>query len=128
MRVLLDTHVALWAVQSGDLLSPTARDAIQNADEIHLSVVSPWELVIKAALGKIALHRPVVELARELQREFGASILPVTLEHVLGVADLPPHHGDPFDRLLIAQARTEGLTIVSRDDHFADYDVRLVRA
>ena len=100
MNLLLDTHVALWALQSGDMLSPDARRAIQDAAGIWLSVVSPWEMTIKSALGKLALRVPVRELTDELQREFGAQILPVTLPHVLQVGALPPHHGDPFDRLL----------------------------
>lgn len=128
MRILLDTHVALWALQSADLLSKQARAVIRDADEIWLSVVSPWELVIKSALGKIELHRPVQEFTRELEREFGAVTLPVRLAHVLEVGQLPPHHGDPFDRLMIAQARVEGLTLLTRDGHFELYDVPIVRA
>lgn len=128
MNLLLDTHVALWALQSGDALSPRSREAIREAGTIWLSVVSPWELTIKAALGKIALHRPVQDFATELQREFGAEILTISLAHVLRVGALPAHHGDPFDRLLIAQAQTERLTLVTRDDAFARYDVPLILA
>ena len=128
MRLLLDTHAALWAVSEPDALSSDARNAILGADEIRLSVVSPWELVIKSALGKIVLHRPVEDICRELEREFGAQSLAVTLAHVLEVGRLAPHHGDPFDRLLIAQATVEGLTIVTRDHVFADYGVALVKA
>ncbi len=128
MRLLLDTHAALWAVSEPDALSVTARSAIVGAEEIRLSVVSPWELVIKSALGKLVLHRTVEDLCRELEREFGAQSLPVTLAHVLEVGRLAPHHGDPFDRLLIAQARVEGLTIVTRDHVFAAYEIPLVRA
>lgn len=127
MRVLLDTHVAIWAVQ-GEPMSDAARTAIVTAKEIVVSVVTPWEVVIKAALGKITLSGPVETLTRELQREFGARLLPVTLPHVLQVGALPMHHGDPFDRLLIAQARVEGLTIVTRDGHFSSYDVATVHA
>lgn len=128
MRLLLDTHVALWAVSDPDALSATAREVIVGADEIRLSVVSPWELVIKSALGKLVLHRTVEDLCRELEHEFGAQSLAVTLAHVVEVGRLAPHHGDPFDRLLLAQARVEGLTIVTRDPLFAEYGVALVRA
>lgn len=128
MRLLLDTHAALWAVSEPDALSATARQAILGAEEIRLSVVSPWELVIKSALGKLVLHRTVEDICRELEREFGARSLPVTLPHVVEVGRLAPHHGDPFDRLLIAQARIEGLTMVTRDQVFAEYGVALVRA
>lgn len=128
MRLLLDTHAALWAVSAPDALSGPAREAIVGAEEIRLSVVSPWELVIKSALGKIVLHRTVADICRELEREFAAQTLAVTLAHVLEVGRLAPHHGDPFDRLLIAQARVEGLTIVTRDPVFADYGVAIVKA
>lgn len=128
MRLLLDTHAALWALSAPDVLSATAREAIVGAEEIRLSVVTPWELVIKAALGKLILHRTVDEICRELEREFAVRSLAVTLAHVLEVGRLPPHHGDPFDRLLIAQARVEGLTIVTRDRVFADYGVTVVTA
>jgi PIN domain nuclease of toxin-antitoxin system len=128
MRLLLDTHAALWAVSEPDALSATAREAIVGAEEIRLSVVSPWELVIKSALGKLVLHRTVEDICRELEREFAAQSLAVTLAHVLEVGRLPPHHGDPFDRLLVAQARVEGLTMVTRDHVFADYGVAVVKA
>lgn len=128
MRLLLDTHAALWAVSEPDALSATARNAIVGAEEIRLSVVSPWELMIKSALGKIVLHRTVEDICRELEREFAAQSLAVSLAHVLEVGRLAPHHGDPFDRLLIAQARVEGLTIVTRDHVFAEYGVALVKA
>jgi PIN domain nuclease of toxin-antitoxin system len=128
MRLLLDTHASLWAIGSADALSAAARAAIRDAEEIRLSVVSPWELAIKAALGKIVLHQTVEAICGELLREFGTQILPVTLAHVLEVGRLAPHHGDPFDRLLIAQARVEGLTIVTCDPWFAPYGIPLVPA
>lgn len=128
MRLLLDTHAALWAVAEPDALSSTSREAIVGAEEIRLSVVSPWELVIKSALGKLVLHRTVEDICRELEREFGARSLNITLAHVLEVGRLAPHHGDPFDRLLIAQAGVEGLTVVTRDRVFAEYEVAIVQA
>ena len=128
MRLILDTHVALWAVSEPGSLSASAREAMVGADEIRLSVVSPWELVIKSALGKLILHRTVEDICKELEREFAALSLPVSLAHVLEVGRLPPHHGDPFDRLLIAQARIEGLAVVTRDPVFAQYGVATVAA
>jgi PIN domain nuclease of toxin-antitoxin system len=121
-------QAALWALDSADALSRAARQAIAGADEIRVSVVTPWELVIKSALERIALHRPVPEICGELEREFGAAFLPVSLHHVLEAERLPRHHGDPFDRLLIAQARTEGLAVVTRDRVFARNGLRFVRA
>lgn len=128
MRLLLDTHVALWAIESAEALSAEARAAILQAAEVRLSVVSPWELVIKAKLGKIVLHRSVEQICHELERALGAVSLPVTLPHVLEVGNLAPHHGDPFDRLLIAQARVEGLTLVTRDRLFEPYGVPIIHA
>lgn len=128
MRLLLDTHVALWAVSEPEALSAAARAAIVGAEEIRLSVVSPWELLIKAALGRLVLHRPVEEICRELEREFGVQSLAVTFPHVLAVGRLAAHHGDPFDRLLIAQASVEGLAIVTRDRLFGAYGPELVHA
>lgn len=127
MRVLLDTHVALWAVE-GITLSAPARGAIVEAETLVLSVVTPWELVIKQALGKIEIHRPIADLVRELEREFGARVLDLRLQHVLAVAALPPHHGDPFDRLLVAQAQVEGLAVVTRDETFGRYGVPIILA
>ena len=128
MRLLLDTHVALWALSAPERLSEGARDAIVSAEDLWLSVVSPWEMVIKASLGKLELHRPVADLVRELEREFGVVSLPIKLPHVLEVAHLPLHHGDPFDRLLIGQARAEGLSVVTRDRHFEAYGVPVIAA
>jgi PIN domain nuclease of toxin-antitoxin system len=85
-------------------------------------------LVIKSVLGKLVLHRTVDDICRELEREFAVQSLPVTLAHVLEVGRLEPHHGDPFDRLLIAQAKVEGLAVVTRDRIFADYGIPIVEA
>lgn len=126
MRLLLDTHVALWMVEGNRALTPAGRTRIEDAREIVLSVVTPWELTIKATLGKIQLRYPPERLFQELEREFGVHLLPIRLEHVLEVGRLPLHHGDPFDRLLLAQARHEGLTLLSHDSAFGRYDVPLI--
>lgn len=128
MRLLLDTHVAIWALSAPDALSDVARAAITDADELWLSVVSPWELVIKSALGKVVLHSPVEALCAELTREFGVRTLDIQLSHVLAAGGLPLHHGDPFDRLLIAQAQVERLAVVTRDHVFAAYGVEVITA
>jgi PIN domain nuclease of toxin-antitoxin system len=128
VKVLLDTHVALWAMQEEGRIGRKARLTIHGAEEIQVSVVVPWELGIKAALGRIDLARPIAHLVRGLEEEFGALVLPVKLDHVLTAVALPPHHGDPFDRLLIAQALVEGLTVVTHDATFARYGVKTVVA
>ena len=123
MRLLLDTHVLLWQLSGSRTLGPEATAAIEQASALYLSVVSYAELGIKAAAGKFRLA-PGFE---EAVRVSGVSVLPLEPAHGLEVAELPLHHRDPFDRLLIAQARRERLTLVSADPRFGAYDVQLVR-
>ena len=127
MRLLLDTHAFLWwdaaAEQLPDLLLNTLQDP---AHEITLSVVSAWEIQIKAALGKLELRTPLTTLVSEQREKNGLGVLPVSLQHVLALEKLGNYHKDPFDRLLIAQASVEGLTLVSKDDAFRHYDVPLL--
>jgi PIN domain nuclease of toxin-antitoxin system len=124
MRLLLDTHVLLWRMHGVPTLGDQASDHVEAAEELVVSVISFVEVGIKAATGK--LRMPVS--FRERVLESGARILGLTPEHGLAIAELPLHHRDPFDRLLIAQARSEGLTILTADQHFARYDVPVVSA
>ncbi len=123
MRLLLDTQVVLWRLHGTPTLSGDVREHINDAEELRVSVVSFVEIGIKAATGKLRVPADM----RERVLESGAQILNVAPEHGLAIAELPLHHRDPFDRLLIAQARAEGLTIVTADRHFAAYDVPLVQ-
>ncbi len=124
MRLLLDTHVLLWQLDDRNL-STAATEAIDAATELLFSVVSFAEIGIKIAVGKLADRREVYD---DLLAEGGIRTLGLTPEQGLAVADLPLHHRDPFDRLLISQARSEGLTIVTADPHFTAYDVPLINA
>jgi len=124
VRLLLDTNVLIWRQEGRLDRIGSATEAIKTADELLVSVVSFVEIGIKAATGKLRMPAGL----RERVLESGARILGLTPEHGLAIAELPLHHLDPFDRLLIAQARSEGLTIVTADPHFARYDVRVVRA
>ncbi|HEX5309603.1 MAG TPA: type II toxin-antitoxin system VapC family toxin [Solirubrobacteraceae bacterium] len=124
MRLLLDTHVVLWQLGGDRVLPENAAAAIGEAEGLHYSAVSFAEIGIKVAVGKLT----VPERLREQVQQAGAQILGLTPEHGLRVAELPLHHRDPFDRLLIAQALCEGLAIVTADSRFADYDVPLVPA
>ena len=124
MRLLLDTHVLLWRMRGQPRLQPGADKTIRAAEELLVSVISFVEIGIKVATGK--LHMPAG--LREHVLESGVQILGLAPEHGLGIAELPMHHRDPFDRLLIAQARIEGLTILTADPHFARYDVAVVSA
>ena len=123
--VLLDTHAFLWWAADDERLSETAREAIAES-RVLLSVATPWEITIKHALGRLELRDAPRTLVHAQVARHGFEPLGISLEHVLGVADLPPHHADPFDRLLIAQARAERLTIATADACFGAYDVDVV--
>jgi len=127
MRVLLDTHTFIW--WDGDSTKLSARALAicsdpQNA--LLLSVVSVWEMVIKLQLDKLTLSMPLADIIANQQKQNRIDVLPVTLDHVLAVEQLPAHHKDPFDRPLIAQATVEGATLLSGDPVFAAYSVSTV--
>lgn len=125
MRLLLDTHVLLWALGDPGKLDASARSALEDPEnQVAFSAASTWEIAIKAGLRK--LDMPADLRAQLAAARFDA--LPITIEHSLEAGALPRHHGDPFDRMLIAQAQLEGLTIVTRDPRFALYDVEVLAA
>lgn len=121
---MLDTLVVLWELEGSRRVSWTAQEAIEQATELLFSVVSLAEIGMKTAIGKLSVPGDL----REHVLRSGLQILRLDANHGLAVADLPVHHRDPFDRLLIAQARSEQLTIVSADRRIADYDVPFVDA
>lgn len=125
-RILLDTHLLLWAVAEPRKLPPGARKRIEEAD-VFVSAASLWEVSIKAALGKLAADP--AELLAEIEPA-GFTLLPITGEHAAAVANLPAVHADPFDRMLVAQAKTEPLLLVTNDAVLAGYGdcVELVAA
>jgi PIN domain nuclease of toxin-antitoxin system len=129
VRLLLDTHALLWWLADNRKLGRRAREAIADPRAtVWVSAASAWEIAIKVALGRLELpEAPEVCLPREIEQNHFTP-LPVTLEHALAVASLPAHHADPFDRLLIAQAQIENLTLVTADEAFAPYDVRIRNA
>lgn len=123
-NLLLDTHAMLWFFWDDPRLTGSAKAAIEDADNRKLvSVASCWEIAVKAGLGKLDLGEPSGSfLPREIRRN-NFELLPIRLDHVTAVEELPPHHRDPFDRLLIAQARGEYLSLVSADSAFDQYGV-----
>lgn len=124
MRVVLDTHAFLWFVGDEPRLSENARALIEDrATNPFLSIASVWEMAIKVGLGKLTPHVPFPMLISEQLNENGIALLDITVDHALHVAQLPFHHRDPFDRMLIAQAITEGLPIISADSVFDTYSV-----
>jgi len=116
-RVLLDTHLLLWAVAAPRKLTSAARSRIETAD-VFVSAVSIWEVSIKVALGKLAADP--AELLAEIEPA-GFTLLPISGEHAAAVARLPAVHADPFDRMLVAQAKTEPLLLLTNDSILAGY-------
>jgi len=124
MSFLLDTHVVLWWL-NGDSLSDEAAEAIAHPDHLlFVSAAAMWEIAIKSALGKLDADIDAVIEATDGDFES----LPVTSRHASELTQLPLHHRDPFDRMLIAQARSEELTLISRDQTFGAYEVDLITA
>ena len=121
MRLLLDTHVLLWAVLNDPRLSKVQAQAISGG-ELYLSAASVWEIGIKQALGRLDVPGELYDIAVDA----GCRPLPISWTHAQAAAALPRHHDDPFDRMLIAQARCEGLRLASSDAKLAVYDVDLV--
>jgi PIN domain nuclease of toxin-antitoxin system len=125
VRVLLDTHAFLWWVDGGERLSTRARRAIANpGNECLLSLASAWEMAIKVSLGKLELPGTPERFLSDQLAANRFRLLALDLRHVSGVASLPFHHRDPFDRLLAAQALAERIPIVSADPVFRRYGVR----
>jgi PIN domain nuclease of toxin-antitoxin system len=123
VRLLLDTHVALWWHADDRHLRAAARRAIGGAAEVWVSAASAWEVAIKSAIGRLRSPGPFADAVAAS----GFRELPVTFRHAAGAGALPGHHRDPFDRIIIAQAQIEGLTLVSHDDVFAGYGVALLK-
>lgn len=124
-RVLLDTHAFLWWVNDDAKLTRAARRTIARAGCL-ISIASCWEMAIKASLGSLLLPEAVDRFVERHIAENGFALLEIALEHASAVADLPFHHRDPFDRLLVAQAQAEDLTIVSADPIFTKYGLKRV--
>jgi PIN domain nuclease of toxin-antitoxin system len=129
MNLLLDTQALIWWRQAHRRLGSRARAAIEkHAAAVRVSAATAWELAIKSRGGRLTLRQPLHLWLPAAIENSGFEVLDVTLDHALGVADLPDHHTDPFDRLLIAQARLEDLMIVTSDAAFDDYDVKVLDA
>lgn len=129
MRVLLDTHVWLWSLTEPERLTASARELIVDpGNEVLLSAASAWEIAIKYSLGKLPLPEPPAQYVPTRTAAQRIGTLAVTTAHALAVAGLPPHHADPFDRLLVAQAQLEGCALLTADVRLRPYKVELVWA
>jgi PIN domain nuclease of toxin-antitoxin system len=124
VSLLLDTHVVLWWLADESELPDEIKGRLDHEPDVHVSAVTIWEVTIKQALGKITGPADLPELILGS----GFRELPVGSSHAMAAGRLPPIHRDPFDRMLVAQARCEGLTLVTRDHHCQQYDVAILRA
>ena len=126
MRVLLDTHVLVWYLEGNPNLSRPQRELIVKPEtEVFVSMASLWEIAIKSSIGKIRLTRPLTEILQQLSSQ-SIDILNLAPRHILQVATLPFHHRDPFDRMIIAQAKAEFLPVITNDAEFGAYEVKLI--
>jgi PIN domain nuclease of toxin-antitoxin system len=123
MIYLIDTHVWLWWIAGDQRVVGSAMTAAMSASAARLPLVAPWEIAIKFATGKLRLPEPPAAYVRRHVAAQGISYQPIELDHVIAVSELPMLHRDPFDRLLVAQARVLGATIVTVDQQIAQYDV-----
>ncbi len=123
-KLLLDTHALIWWLEDSPRLGPCARDLIADPiNQVLFSIVSLWEIAIKARLGKLHID---VELTNRAALSGGLDPLPISPAHLFALRALPTHHNDPFDHLLIAQSMIEGATLVSDDTRIARYDIELI--
>lgn len=127
MRLLIDTHALLWFCEGNSTLSDEARSAMEDeANERYVSHSSAWEVAIKVSLGKLKLHDDYRIIFSGVLKANGFVLLSPTVDHYDALIRLPRHHGDPFDRLILAQAQVEGLVIVTCDAEFPAYGLPLL--
>lgn len=126
MNLLLDTHAIIWFITEADQLPENVKALIEDAgNECFVSIASLWEMGIKHSLGRLDLKADLKKIF-ELIDQSGLSVMPITTTHILTSTTLAFHHRDPFDRLIIAQAKSEGLTLISKDGMFRDYNINLI--
>lgn len=129
MRFLVDTHCWLWSVSAPQRLRAAAAELIEDGENaVVFSAVSALEIAIKASLGKLQLPEPPTRFVESRLRALGMTSLPIYLSHALRVGDLPQHHRDPFDRMLVAQSQIERLPLMTADAAIAAYEVDIIWA
>ena len=125
MRYLLDTHVLLWFLAGSPQLPDTLRTLLQDPDQqLYASLISFWEMALKLQIGKLTLPESLADIFAKTQ-QVQIEILPLKSQHILALQQLPLHHRDPFDRILLAQCQSESLTLMSRDEKLAAYGIPL---
>jgi PIN domain nuclease of toxin-antitoxin system len=126
MNLLIDTHTLIWFIEDAPEMSEKARNLITDIDNpCFVSIASIWEIAIKLSIGKLKMKYPFDKLSTLLW-ENSIELLPIRIEHTKELISMPFHHKDPFDRLIISQARIEHLTIISKDDNFRSYDINQI--
>jgi PIN domain nuclease of toxin-antitoxin system len=124
MKFLLDSHVFIWLFAAPEKLGEKARSIIEAQDsELLLSAASIWELGVKHQLGKLSLPLPIEEYITSRAQDAGIGLLPISPIHCFRVTELPFHHKDPFDRMIVAQALTENLTVLTHDSILSEYNI-----
>ena len=124
MKYLLDTHTFIWWHDNPDLLSKEVLHLCEDMNnDLFLSMVSIWEMQIKLQLNKLKLLNPLADML-EIEKSNKIQILPIELKHVMALENLPFHHKDPFDRLIISQSLIDDFVLLSKDEHFASYPVK----
>jgi len=127
MSILLDTHIFVWAVGESSRLKPSVREILNDPDqEVFLSSVTAFEVAVKWSIGKLKLPKHPNDLIDQFLADSGIAQLALTVRDASAVADLPFHHKDPFDRLLVAQARSNGLRLMTADPILEKYDVDVI--
>ena len=123
-KYLLDTHTLIWFLEGDSQISPLAKSLVLDTDnELFVSMASLWEMAIKTSIGKLTLTQPLEQIIKRLPLEF-MELLPIEVSHILAIQNLPFHHKDPFDRILIAQTIAENIEIISIETIFDQYGVK----
>ena len=126
MDLLIDTHAVIWFITENNKLPQRTRKIIENINNnCFMSIASYWEIAIKQSLGRLILNSGLEKIFQIIE-ESGFEVLPITVNHILRNAKLEFHHQDPFDRIMIAQAINENLSIVTKDEQFSNYEVPLI--
>jgi PIN domain nuclease of toxin-antitoxin system len=125
MKFLLDTSIFLWSLDAFQGLNKQAQEIFTRGEELYLSAASSWEIVVKYGIGKLKLPTAPEQHIPDALVKFSIRALPITLMHTLAVGNLPYHHKDPFDRILIAQARTENMVLMTEDSEISKYPVEI---
>ncbi|WPP52962.1 type II toxin-antitoxin system VapC family toxin [Catalinimonas niigatensis] len=126
MKYLLDTNALLWVLENNHLLTKKAKNAIVNdRNDIYVSIVSLWEIAIKLSIRKLELTKTLNEIIEEMSRQF-LHVLPISVDAIRKIQMLPFHHRDPFDRIIIAQAQADNLIIITKDQQFDHYDIKIL--